>query len=172
MSFAFGHLVGAWCIGKAYGLFSRKKISHAAWFFLLLGGILPDADFLLEWILGYDAHRTFSHSILFMVFVPIIIYTTFSFSRHPEKRKFAFFIGLGIAMHLFLDAFSTYGIPLLWPMSGYYSFFSGFTPTIPDGGLLQGDAETLIQRIKFAILDMVIGAAWIFYLWSRKRIRF
>lgn len=172
MSFAFGHLFGAWCAGKIYEYFSKKKISHYAWAFLLLGGLLPDGDFLLDWILGYDTHRTFTHGIFFLVLMPLLVYFIFYLFKNPEKKQFALFIGLGIAMHLFLDAFSTYGIPLLWPMLGYFSFFSGFTPVIPEGGLLQGDAEMLVYKIKLAVVDMAIGTAWIFYLWFRKRIQF
>ena len=172
MSFAFGHLIGAWCAGKIYEYFSKKKINHNAWFFVLLGGILPDADFLLDWTFGTDLHRTFSHSLLLLILVPLAIYVFYSFLKHSENKQFALFAGLGIATHLFLDGFSTYGIPLLWPLLGYFSFFSGFTPSIPDGGLLQGDAEMLIYKIKLAIIDMAIGTAWIFYLWFRKKIEF
>ncbi|MEK6809472.1 MAG: metal-dependent hydrolase [Nanoarchaeota archaeon] len=172
MSFAFGHLFGAWCAGKIYEYFSKNKISHHAWFFLLLGGILPDADFLIDWIFGTDLHRTFSHSILLMILVPLAVYVFYSFLKHPDKKPFALFLGLGISMHFFLDGFSGYGIPLLWPMTGYFSFFTGFTPAIPDGGLLQGDAGMLLYRIKLAVVDMAIGTAWIFYLWFRRRIQF
>ena len=172
MSFAFGHLFGAWCAGKIYEYFSKNKISHHAWFFLLLGGILPDADFLIDWIFGTDLHRTFSHSILLMILVPLAVYVFYSFLKHPVKKPFALFLGLGISMHFFLDGFSGYGIPLLWPMTGYFSFFTGFTPAIPDGGLLQGDAGMLLYRIKLAVVDMAIGTAWIFYLWFRRRIQF
>lgn len=172
MSFAFGHLVGAWFAGKIYEYFSKKEISHYSWGFLLLGGLLPDADFLLDWTLGTDLHRTFSHSLLLLILVPLAVYILYSVLKHPEKKFFAFFIGLGIFMHLFLDGFSTYGIPLLWPMLGYFSFFSGFTPVVPDGGLLQGDAEMLVYKMKLAVIDMAIGTAWIFYLWFRKRIQF
>ena len=172
MSFAFGHLVGAWCAGKIYEYLSKKKISHYAWVFLLLGGILPDADFLIDWTFGTDLHRTFSHSLLLLLFASTVIYSFYSLLKQPEKKQFAFCIGLGIAMHLILDGFSTYGIPLLWPMNGYFSYFSGFTPVVPDGGLLQGDAEMMTYKIKLAVMDMAIGTAWIFYLWFRKKIEF
>lgn len=172
MSFAFGHLVGAWVAGKIYEYFSKKKISHAAWFFLLLGGLLPDADFLIDWVFGADIHRTFSHSLLFLILAPLLVYLFFSILKHTEKKSLALFLGLGIATHLFLDGFSTYGIPLLWPKEWYFSFFSGFTPQIPDGGLLVGNAEVLRYKLKLAIIDMAVGAAWILYLWFRKRLQF
>jgi len=172
MSFAFGHLIGAWCAGKLYQYLSKQKISHTAWFFLLLGGILPDSDFLLDWIFGYDTHRTFTHSFFFLLLIPIIIYLIFSLLKSAEKKQCALLIGLGMSTHLILDGFSTYGVPLLWPSLGYYSFLSGFNPHIPEGGMLSAGAETLRQSVKRAIFDMGLGTAWIFYLWFRKRIEF
>ncbi len=172
MSFAFGHLVGAWLLGKAYEYFTKQKISHYAWFFLLLGGILPDADFIIDWTLGTDLHRAISHSFLFLIVAPLLAYLFLSILKNQEKKSFALFLGLGIAIHLFLDGFSTYGIPLLWPKELYFSFFSGLIPNIPDGGLLVGNAEVLGYKLKLAIVDMAIGTAWAFYLWFRKRIQF
>lgn len=172
MSFALGHIVGAWLSGKGYEVLSKKKISHYAWFFLILGGLLPDADFLLDWIFGYDSHRTFTHSLLFLVLAPLLAYLLFSILKNSEKKKFAIFLGLGILTHLFLDSFSSYGIPILWPKEGYFSFFSGFTPYLPEGGLLEGNAEVLLYKLKLTIVDMAIGTAWIFYLWFRKKIQF
>ena len=172
MSFAFGHLAGAWVTGKIYEQLSKQKISHYAWFSLLFGSILPDADFIIDWTLGTDIHRTFSHSLLVLILAPLLVYLFFSILKHTEKKSLALFLGLGIATHLVLDGFSAHGIPLLWPQEWYFSFFSGFTPQIPDGGLLVGTAEVLGYKLKLAIVDMAIGTAWIFYLWFRKRIQF
>src|SRR3989344_3684567 len=116
MSFAFGHLVGAWLAGKIYEYFSKKKTSHAAWFFLLLG--------------------------------------------------------LGILTHFFLDSFSSHGVPLFWPSSLYFSWFNGLVPYSGEGSLLLGSAALLQSRLKYAVADMAIGTAWIFYLWFKKRIQF
>ncbi len=172
MSFAFGHLAGAWIAGKIYEQWSKHKISHYAWFFFLLGAILPDADFIIDWTLGTDLHRTITHSFLFLILAPALVYLFFSISKHQEKKHFALFLSLGIATHLFLDGFSAYGIPLLWPKEVYFSFFSGFTSYLPDGGLLVGNAEVLGYKLKLAIVDMAIGTAWILYLWFRKRVQF
>ncbi|MEK6853261.1 MAG: metal-dependent hydrolase [Nanoarchaeota archaeon] len=172
MGFAFGHLTGSWGAGKIYEYFAKRKISHYAWFFLLLGGILPDADFLLDWTLGTDLHRAVTHSLFFLVLAPLIVYVLFSILKNSGKKEFALFLGLGIAMHLFQDGFSGYGIPLLWPKDWYFSFFSGINVGVPDGGLLVGGAEELLYKLKLAVLDMGIGTAWLFYLWFKKRIQF
>lgn len=172
MSFAFGHLAGAWAAGKIYEQLRKQKISHYAWFFLLLGGILPDADFVVDWTLGTDIHRTITHSFLFLILAPVLVYIFFSIIKHQEKNHFALFLSLGIATHLFLDGFSTYGIPLLWPKEWHFSFFSGLIPNIPDGGLLEGGEGELLYKLKLAVADMAVGTALIFYLWFRRRVQF
>ncbi|MEK6900188.1 MAG: metal-dependent hydrolase [Nanoarchaeota archaeon] len=172
MSFAFGHLFGAWTLGKAYVYFAKKKISHYGWFFLLLGGILPDIDLVLDWVFRIDLHRTFTHSILFLFTIPLLTYLLFSILRHEEKRSFAVLLGAGISMHLFLDSFFGYGVPLLWPKLIYFSIFSGIASHSSEGSFLLGTVDTLHNTVKLTILDMAIGTAWIFYLWFRKRIQF
>ena len=173
MSYAFGHLLGAWCAGKIYEYFSKKKISHAAWFFLLLGGILPDLDFLLDWTLGYDTHRTFTHGIFFSLIVPTMIYIIFSIFKHSEKKQFALFISLGIIAHLFLDSLFGTGIPLLWPSMMHLSFSDGVSYTVLDGSTFsRGNVIELTNQLRLTIIDMAIGTAWIFYLWFKKRIEF
>lgn len=172
MGFAFGHLAGSWTAGRIYEYFAERKISHYAWFFLLLGSILPDADFLLDWTLGTNLHRTISHSLLFLILAPLSVYILFNALKNKGKKEFAFLLGLGILTHLLLDGFSSYGIPLLWPKDWYFSFFSGLNAGIPDGGLLSGSAEELLYKLKLAIADMGLGAVGIFYLWFRKRVQF
>jgi len=172
MSYAFGHLVGAWGAGKIYGYFSKKKISHAAWFFLLLGGILPDTDFLLDWTFGYDTHRTLTHSLLFLMLVPIIVYTLFTILKHPEKKQFALFMGLGITTHLVLDSIFGGGVPLLWPSIVQFSSSGLSFSTLPGSVFSRGNVVELKGQLRSAIVDMAIGTAWIFYLWFRKRVQF
>ncbi|MDP3698318.1 MAG: metal-dependent hydrolase [Nanoarchaeota archaeon] len=173
MSYAFGHLVGAWCAGKIYEYFSKKKISHYAWIFLLLGSLLPDGDFLLDWTLGYDTHRTFTHSFLFVLFSALVVYIIFSICKHPEKRQFALLLGSGILTHLFLDSFFGFGVPLLWPSMMHFSFSEGISYSVLEGSTFsRGNVIELGDQLRFAIVDMAIGTAWIFYLWFRKRIQF
>lgn len=172
MGFAFGHLTGSWGAGKIYEYLTKSRISHQAWFFLLLGGILPDADFLLDWVFRTDLHRSVSHSLFFLISAPLLVYVLFGFVKQEDGKTFALFLALGIAAHLILDMFSAYGVPLLWPKTWYFSFFSGITVGVPDGGLLVGGAEELLYKLKLAILDMGLGTAWLFYLWFRKRVQF
>lgn len=179
MTFALGHLVGAWFAGKGYEFCSRKKIPHLAWFFLLWGGLLPDVDFILDWTLGTEFHRTFTHSLLFLAAVPMIMYLVapalfrLLFNEEIPLRSCAVALAGGIAVHLFLDMATTGpGVPLFWPNLLYFSLYSTsyFDPVTPS--FLYHSADRLRYYLKLTIVDMAIGIAWIFYLWFRKKIDF
>ena len=103
MSFAFTHLVSVWLLGKLYEKVSKKTIGHYSWFFLLFGSILPDADFLLDWSLGTEFHRTFTHSLLFVGIVSLITYLFFYFLKRTEARHFSLFLAAGMISHFVLD---------------------------------------------------------------------
>ncbi|MBU0460292.1 MAG: metal-dependent hydrolase [Nanoarchaeota archaeon] len=169
MPFAFGHLIGAWIIGKIYEHFSKKKITNYGWFFLLLGGIFPDIDFLLDWTLGAGIHRTFTHSWLFLIIVPLFVYIIFKSQKDKQAKYFSLALVAGILIHLLLDFFSLQGIPLFWPHLAYYSPL-GLTNYNTELALFS--VYTLKTKIKFAILDMGLGTTWILYLSFKKRIKF
>lgn len=173
MSFGFTHLILTWLIGKSYELFSKKKISHYTWFFLLIGGILPDADFLIDWTLGTELHRTFTHSLLFAIGMSVLSYVTFSIFKREERNYFALAIGVGIFSHLILDMIpGGYGVPILWPNLTYFSssYLGPYNPANPS--FLHSSPEILKHMLKLAVVDMALGATWIFYLWWRKRVQF
>lgn len=173
MTFALGHLVGAWFVGKIYEPFSSQKISPYTWFFLLLGGLLPDGDFILDWTTGSELHRTFTHSLAFIAMAVVITYIVFAVLHNREAKAYSYAIAAGIATHLFLDIVtSSYGVPLFWPSLLHFSrtgiqYFDPATPSF-----LHGSTEELQHSLKLAILDMAIGAGWILYLSWRKRIEF
>lgn len=172
MGFAFGHLVTAWFFGKIAEYIRKITLDRYTWFFLLFGAILPDADFLIDWTFGVHVHRTFTHSLFFVVLAGAIMYLLFTAFRDQKKTSFALAISVGILSHSLLDFFSGRGVPFLWPDLTYYSFFEGIRYNPQVGIFLKGPADFLRQSLKFAIVDMAIGTTWLFYLWWRKRIRF
>lgn len=170
--FAFMHLLVAWLLGKAYEKFSRKSISHAAWFFLLLGSVLPDIDFLIDWLFQAEFHRTFTHSLLFVVSSFLLLFILFTYVHRSERTVLAASVAAGITSHILLDMFFSYGVPLLWPSLLHFSWtqIGYFDPATPS--FLNKPSEVLRRAMKMAILDMALGTAWIFYLWWRKRVQF
>ena len=157
MVLAFGHIIGAWLVGKIVEFVSNKKISQNTWLFLILGGILPDADFILQLLFQTNLHRGITHSIFFAVIIPVFVYFIFRLIKNKKAINYALFLSLGILVHIFLDFPSPEGIPLLWP------YAKMFIPAI--------SLET--SKLLFDVMiDSILGVSWIFYLALRKRIQF
>ncbi len=167
--FAFAHLIGAWLLGKGYECGKKQVLPHTAWFFLLFGALLPDADFIIDWTLETELHRTFTHSLFFVLFVPLIVYVLFQ--RSPDKKMYALSSGLGILSHLLLDL-GGHGVPLLWPSLLHFSIngLTFFDPAAPS--FLHSSSEGLRRSLRIAIIDMALGTGWLFWLWWKKRIKF
>ncbi len=166
MSFAFTHLIAGWLAGKGYERF--LKLDRYAWFLLLFGAVLPDADFLFDWTLGTHLHRTFTHSVLFVAVGFAVVWVVSSYLHRTKRTMYGIALATGIFTHLLLDFFSAQGIPLLWPGAWYFSYLHI--------GLYDGAkalfAGNLAERLRYAILDMALGTAWIFYLWWKKNLKF
>ena len=169
MTFAFGHLVGSWIIGKIF--YYNKKISNYTWFFLLLGSVLPDADYLIDWVLKTNIHRTFTHSLFFLIAMPLFLYFALNLAKDSKSKQFSIALGLGIFTHLVLDMLFHHGIPLLWPYFTNFSFYHIGTPITQLSSTFDYPFPVLKNHFKLAILDMGLGTAWIFYLLLRKKIK-
>jgi hypothetical protein len=173
MSFAFTHLMLPWLIGLIFQRLSKKKISRYTWFFLVLGGILPDADLLLDWMFKFDLHRTFSHSLIFLIGAPLILYFGLWLAKDAKKNIFPVALAVGVACHLLLDLHTFPGIPLFWPDFLHYSYssihlYDHSTPSFLNSTSLQ-DLQWMLKR---SVIDMALGTSWIFYLWWKRRLRF
>lgn len=172
MSFAFGHILGGWSFGKIAERVRKIQFSHYTWFFIIFGALLPDVDFLIDWVFKTDLHRTFSHSIFFLIAAPITTFILFHILNHPEKKQFALALAIGILSHLTLDFFTNRGIPLLWPSLLHFSVYKIHYFDLATPSFLENDTAHLRTSLKLAVLDMTIGTAFLFYLWWRKKIKF
>ena len=169
MSFAFTHLIATWFAGKIYE--RKKKLSYYTWLLLLLGGILPDGDLLIDWIFKTAIHRTFTHSLVFAVLMFGVIY--FMFYNKQERFQYATAMSAGILIHILLDSIFLQGITLLWPSPLFYSFQGGIQAlNTANFSFANASKERLLKMVKFAIVDMGIGTLWIFYLGLKKKITF
>ncbi len=177
MSLGFGHLIGAWVLGKTWEGWQQKRLNRVTWFCLLLAGILPDIDNLIDWRFSLEVHRTFTHSFLFALFMGLLFYLVFSFFKRNGRKKYAqeiypltigFAFFLGISMHLFLDLFALPGVPLLWPLSYYFGINGIMTLT----GTVTSDFNFVFPRDFFIfILDMSLGIGWLLWFVVRGRLR-
>lgn len=115
-----GHLTVTYVTGK-----SVRNISLTA---LMIGGILPDIDFLFlffEWF--NQVHRVVTHNLFFILLASLIAAL---FADKDRKQVVGLSLFLGGVLHLTIDSFmdnnptNGMGIALLWPLSD--NFFSPF----------------------------------------------
>jgi membrane-bound metal-dependent hydrolase YbcI (DUF457 family) len=167
MTYAFGHLVGAWIVGKI----SKIKSSYT-WFFLLLGSLIPDADYLIDWTLHTNIHRTITHSFFFLIIAPFFLYLILTIIKDSKNKEFSLAFAIGIFTHYMLDMFFHHGIPLFWPHPFHFSYYGFGYPSTKLSASFDYSVSFLKKWLKIAILDMAIGSSWIFYLLLRRKIKF
>jgi membrane-bound metal-dependent hydrolase YbcI (DUF457 family) len=174
MPYAFVHLVFCWAIVKVLQYYKKFKLNNWEWFLVLFGAILPDIDYLFEWTLGFQVHRTFTHSLLMIAFTFIIGYFLLKILANKKiifKHQILLYtkwLVFGVGTHLLADMiFSTgNGIPLFWPYVYYFGFFTGIQSP-HDLVVLYANitlVEKLTDKLRWAIFDMGLGVSWIFYL--------
>jgi inner membrane protein len=122
------HIVLGACIGEAI---AGKQIGKKA---LVLGAIaqnIPDIDFVASFWLPTSAdllaHRGFTHSILFaLLLTPLLAMRSQRLSGKGGMtlRRWIYFWGIQIFVHIFIDAFNAYGTGWFEPFSHYRVSFN------------------------------------------------
>jgi inner membrane protein len=97
-------------------------------------GTLPDLDVLIDYgdaVANFTEHRGFSHSLL--VLFPVSLLLAVLLSRCLPRRqtqislwRWWLFTGLCLMTHPLLDAFTTYGTQLFWPLGDPVAISSVF----------------------------------------------
>ncbi|MFC3282772.1 metal-dependent hydrolase [Litchfieldella rifensis] len=111
---ALGAVVGGTVLGRRLG---RKAVLIGA-----VLGTLPDADVALDYgnaIADYTEHRGFSHSLFVLGGLATLLAwlcTRFAPARDISLRHWWLFFGLCLMTHPLLDALTTYGTQLWWPL--------------------------------------------------------
>ncbi|MEM0952588.1 MAG: metal-dependent hydrolase [Pseudomonadota bacterium] len=91
----------------------------------LLGGMAPDLDVFIrsssDPLLFLEYHRQFTHSLLFIPFggamVAAVLHPLLAARRGLSFQRTLLYCTAGYATHALLDACTTYGTLLLWPLS-------------------------------------------------------
>ncbi|MBE14805.1 MAG: metal-dependent hydrolase [Cytophagaceae bacterium] len=110
-----------------------KKIGNRAMLWGAVAGTIPDLDvaarYLTDTITATEIHRGFSHSIIFAVLMaPLLGWAVHQLKRRPEVgvRGWAWLFFWGLFTHPILDAFTTWGTQLFWPLDWRLAFNSIF----------------------------------------------
>ena len=149
---------------------SDSRRLRAAAFLGCVAGIAPDIDVFIssrtDPLLFLEFHRQFTHSLFFIPVGALICSAVFYITvrRHLSFKETFWFCLLAYATHGLLDACTTYGTQLFWPLSNYrvaWNNVSVIDPlfTLPALGLVV--LATVKARARYARLAF----AWMmFYL--------
>lgn len=109
---ALGGTLGGAVLGRRLG---RAAVAGGA-----LLGTLPDMDVLIDYgdaVANFSQHRGFSHSLLVLAPLAVVLAALLSrWRRDVSYPRWLAFTGLILITHPLLDAFTTYGTQLLWPV--------------------------------------------------------
>ncbi len=110
-----------------------KKLGNKALLYGAIAGTIPDLDVwvgkLLDPITAIAIHRGFSHSILFFVLLsPLLggLLCKIEKKNNITFKEATIFWFLGLFTHALLDAFTTWGTQLLYPLDIKFSMHSIF----------------------------------------------
>lgn len=122
------HVVLGACVGE---LVAGKQLGKKA---LVLGAVansLPDIDFVASFWLNPAndllAHRGFTHSLFFVALMApalALVSDRYIAPGTMVMRKWMYFFGLQVFLHIFLDAFNAYGTAWFEPFSHYRVSFN------------------------------------------------
>ncbi|MCK8523452.1 metal-dependent hydrolase [Aquimarina sp. D1M17] len=106
-----------------------KKVGNKAMLWGAIAGTIPDLDVLskmfVDNVTANELHRGFSHSILFSIMVaPILGWLISKLYKNKEAnwRDWSKLMFLGLFTHPLLDAFTTWGTQLFWPLDYKVAF--------------------------------------------------
>ena len=122
------HIALGACIGE---VIAGKQLGKKALFLGAFAQSIPDLDFIASFFLPLTsdllAHRGFTHSFLFIALItPLLAWASLRIFRRADMSmgKWAFFWGLQIFIHVFIDAFNAYGTGWFEPFSHYRVSFN------------------------------------------------
>src|SRR4030067_115813 len=157
---------------------SRKDETRAATTVGFVSALLADADALIQSsadpLLTLEYHRQFTHSLIFIPFgallVTLILWPAFKkFGRPLGFSRIYLYALLGCATSGFLDACTSYGTHLLWPVTGEriaWSIISIFDPLfflILGAAMVAGLPwrKTLPARIGLLLAAAYLSIGWV-----------
>ncbi|EAR12839.1 integral membrane protein [Polaribacter irgensii 23-P] len=98
-----------------------KKIGNKAMLYGAIAGTIPDLDvfssFFTDTVTALETHRGFTHSIFFSVlFAPILAFIITRFEAYKNIKDWSWLFFWTFVTHPILDAQTTWGTQLFWPL--------------------------------------------------------
>ena len=108
-----------------------KKIGNKAMLYGGIAGTIPDLDVFVssitDTVTALEIHRGFTHSVLFSIlFAPVFGWLVSRYESYKNVRGWSWLFFWGFLTHPLLDAFTTWGTQLFWPIGTRVAFKSIF----------------------------------------------
>ena len=108
-----------------------KKIGNKAMLYGAIAGTIPDLDifasYFTDTVSALEIHRGFSHSIVFSaIFAPVCAWVVTRYEAYKDFKGWTWLFFLALFTHPLLDAFTTWGTQLFWPLDTRLAFKSIF----------------------------------------------
>ncbi|WP_420627406.1 metal-dependent hydrolase [Candidatus Leptofilum sp.] len=119
------------------GVAVRRWTPRRKWLLLgiVLGNLLPDADNLavaVATVTGGSTeglHRTFTHSLFFVLALVIVFWLAGVVAKRPSTTNLGLGLGIGVLMHILLDLLIWFnGVDIVWPLASWVNLWEGVTP--------------------------------------------
>jgi inner membrane protein len=104
-----------------------RKIGNKAMLYGAIAGTIPDLDVIAsnftDTVSALEIHRGFTHSILFSVLMaPVFSWLVTRYEAYKNKKAWAWFFFWVFITHPILDAHTTWGTQLFWPLDTRLAF--------------------------------------------------
>jgi len=119
------------------GMLTRRWAGGREWLLLgvILGAMLPDMDNVAvaaATLTGADTHglhRTFTHSVFFVIAIVLVFYLVGQARKQPRLSNLGFGLGIGVTMHILFDLLGWFnGVYILWPVDYELNFWTNVQP--------------------------------------------
>jgi len=110
----------------------RKWLPKREWLLLgvILGNLLPDADNLAVAVATLTGgstdglHRTFTHSLFFVVLLVAVFFFVSLIAKSKRWNYLGWGLGIGVLMHILLDLLIWFnGVEILWPLNSWVNLW-------------------------------------------------
>ncbi|TXE06580.1 metal-dependent hydrolase [Gelidibacter salicanalis] len=104
-----------------------KKVGNKAMLYGAIAGTIPDLDifssYFTDTVTALQIHRGFTHSIVFSVlFAPVFGWLVSRYERYKDFKGWAWLFFWAFVTHPILDAHTTWGTQLFWPLEERLAF--------------------------------------------------
>jgi inner membrane protein len=108
-----------------------RKIGNKAMLYGAIAGTIPDLDvissFFTDTVTALEIHRGFTHSVFFsVVFAPIFAFLVIQFEKYKNFKEWTLLFFWTLITHPILDAQTTWGTQLFWPLDIRLAFKNVF----------------------------------------------